>query len=442
MLVSRNDFTKALHGALLQQVGVDATRIFWSDHPLVRDTGAVTPAELAHHVWQEEAFTSVAWTMGVANDLEPFLIERGVCFETFLETTRRFANHGSFVQSRHVLSWLSPILVALFRFGDPYRLLLHAAKLATAKLSPGVVCALVPWRRRGAVEAPTARFGSLWLTYPGLAEGRIPPWDFTTLTGRQIQVSPRMFGLPPFDPMVVLSDARRPESIPWKVPCATTDGRFFVDAVPHGRVMPFSHFLREVGYELERYDRIDPDVVVIDRDYVCPSRGRVVLSAGCAYGAPGYLTRLGWSAKRPRVHNPLAHLLEQGGREYAEIHERLEALQLAYLDAVTTVIPVVFSAADESLHVAGRYVCRGISARILRECLRISRDEARQEFTFRELKRKRELVSHPKNTGLEIRLRRLRAALSAADCGLALAPTGRGRFALVCSSKLRLVEAE
>ena len=53
-----------------------------------------------------------------------------------------------------------------------------------------------------------------------------------------------------------------------------------------------------------------------------------------------------------------------------------------------------------------------------------------------------ELISHPKNTGFETRLNRLRAALTAAASGLAIEPRGRGQFALVTDCRLELVEPE
>src|SRR5687768_8011494 len=49
-LVSRNDYIKALHGALLQKVGIEATRIFWARHPLLRNGVFLTPTELAEHI--------------------------------------------------------------------------------------------------------------------------------------------------------------------------------------------------------------------------------------------------------------------------------------------------------------------------------------------------------------------------------------------------------
>jgi hypothetical protein len=180
-------------------------------------------------------------------------------------------------------------------------------------------------------------------------------------------------------------------------------------------------------------------VVVISRDYTCKRRRRAVLTRGCAYGAPGYLLRLHWQTVRPSLRNflSLAHA-EIEGPELNARAEQLVELRRTYLEAVSGVLCVQYFAADGSVQVGGKHVCRGTAARILLECVRIARDQGRTEFTFRELKRLPELVSHPKNTGLELRLARLRAALDAADCGLRIEPAGRGRFRLMSEARLGL----
>jgi hypothetical protein len=72
--------------------------------------------------------------------------------------------------------------------------------------------------------------------------------------------------------------------------------------------------------------------------------------------------------------------------------------------------------------------------------VRVAQNEGRTSFSYRELKRLPALVSHPKNTGFETRLGRLRAALAAADCGLTIEPERPGRFRLVSKGGLELEE--
>jgi hypothetical protein len=436
-LWARNDFTRAVHTALLIRFGVNETATFWARRPLDLGEGPLGPRALAEHLWQPARQSPVAWNMSVLNDLERFVFARNVTLPDFLDTTNHFANRGSVVQSRYLLAWLGPILVPMFRLGDPHRLLLHGAQLVSNRMSPGVTMKIIPWRGTDLTDRHREN-GSIWTTYPGLGEGAIPAWDFPMQPGLGMMRAPRIFGLPPFESLQSICDAREPEAIPWGSACRREGRRFFIDGEPVGHAMRLSDHLRLSGYDPDQIAAPDVDVVVAERDYVCPQRQRVIVTAGCGYGAPGYLVRLAWERARPGFRN----FLSFAHNEIAEDDSaEIETLHARYLDAVTEVIPVVFFEHEEAIEIRGQRICRGVPARILRECVAIARDEGRMEFTFRELKRRPGLVSHPKNTGFETRLARLRESLDAAAFGVTIRQTGRGRFALVCSGRLTLSDA-
>jgi hypothetical protein len=255
-----------------------------------------------------------------------------------------------------------------------------------------------------------------------------------------MMAAPRIFGLPPFASLVLVSDARAAESVPWNAACRQRGDSFVVDGVTHGKVAAFERFLESAGYDPVEVGAADMPVIVIDRDYRCPRRARVVLQAGCAYGAPGYIARLAWRLARLEARNflQLAHADLDGPADGAQAE--IEDLRRRYLEAVTERIRVVYFPADRSVEIHGRHVCRGVPALLLRECVRVAQNEGRTSFSYRELKRLPALVSHPKNTGFETRLGRLRAALAAADCGLTIEPERPGRFRLVSKGGLELEE--
>jgi hypothetical protein len=432
----RNDYAKALHGALMAGLGFDTAREFWRRRPLERGGNPLSERELASHVWDENARSPVAWLVGLVVALEPFLAEHGVDLPDFAARTRRHANRGSWIRTRHLLGWLSPLLVPMFRFGDPYRLLLHGARLVSSKMSPGVDVRLARWRSDGN-DDPLQKTGSIFTTYPGLAEGHIPAWDYAQQPGLDMVAAPTIFDLPPFASIRPILDARAAETVPWRVRCSRNNDRFLIEGQTFGRVQSLHEFLAGAGYEPCELGVANGRVVAVDRDYVCPDRKRAVLAQGCAYGAPGYLVRLTWSPARPPLRNFLspAHAeLEQEGLVEAE----LEGLQRRYLELVSETLHVAYHPADGSIAINGRHLCRGVQARILYECVAIANREGRLEFSYREFKRLPELVSHPKNTGFETRLKRLRAVLEAAQTGLGIAPRGRGRFALTTTGRLEL----
>jgi hypothetical protein len=275
-------------------MGVEQTRAFWAGHTLSREGAILSERELALHIGNESAKSPLDWAMNVVNCVEPFLLERGVDPMAFAETTRRFANHGSWIQTRHLTKWLAPILAPMLRLGDPHRLILRGARLISTRMSPSVEFRSVRWHRADVAEG-RQRSGSIWMTYPGLMEGRIPAWDFEMFPGLDMVVAPTIFGLPPFDSLVVVCDARAVEGVPWEAACRRSGDRFAIDGVTHGRCIQLGRFLANSGYELDETHAEDVEVVAIDRDYRCPWRKRTVLSEGSAYGAPGYLVRLTWT---------------------------------------------------------------------------------------------------------------------------------------------------
>jgi len=440
-LTIRNDFVRALHATLLRLFGVDVARAFWAEHPLERGGALLGERELAQHLWDESNRSPLPWLFGLVATLERFLLERGLDYPTFSEETRRFANRGSFIRARHLMAWLGPLLVPMFRFGDPHRLVLQGARLVSKRMSDGVDFRMLRWRG-GASEEARRHTGSIWVTYEGLSEGWIPAWDFVQSPGTDMLAAPRIFGLPPFDSIVAVCDARKPESIPWGPSCTLRGDRFLIDGVTFGRVVTLSTFLDAAGYARADLGAPDTAVVSVERDYRCERRKRVVLAAGCAYGAPGYLSRLSWKPVRSKVRNFLRFAHHEIAGEAGPDEAVFEELQQRYLETVSSVIRVVYFPVDGSVAVGGRHVCRGIPARILRECVKVACEEGRFVFGHREFKRLPELISHPKNTGFEMRLKRLQSALETAGVGLYIRAAGRGRFELVAHGRLTLEAAD
>jgi hypothetical protein len=329
----RNDYLKAVHAALLQRIGVEQTRAFWAAHPLARSGRILSERELALHIRDEGAKSPLDWAMSVVNALEPFLLERGIDATSFAETTRRFANHGSWIQSRHLMKWLAPILAPMLRLGDPHRLILRGARLITTRMSPSADFRNARWRSPEPAES--RRAGTIWLSYPGLMEGKIPAWDFLVFPGLDMMVAPTIFGLPPFDSLTVICDARAVEGVPWDASCRRSGDRFAIDGITHGRCVKLGRFLADSGYDIGEIRVEDVEVVAIDRDYRCPWRARTVLSQGSAYGAPGYLARLTWTAgavaRKSLIASAQAELDESIGTTQAT----LDGLQEDYLRAVS-----------------------------------------------------------------------------------------------------------
>jgi hypothetical protein len=181
---------------------------------------------------------------------------------------------------------------------------------------------------------------------------------------------------------------------------------------------------------------------VIEKDWWCERRKRVVLRGDCAYGAPLYIFAFHWRLVRNRSQDFLKHIVEEALKAEADEEEDL-ALRLAqeFLGGQEAPVCCTYAIGEDCIYVDGRPVCRGVPARILRDCIDAYATTGRSHFTYREFKSDRRFISHPKNTGFEVRLNRLRVALEATPCGIRIESTGRGRFALRTRSQVTLVDS-
>jgi hypothetical protein len=433
-----SDFMRAMHRALLLNCGIEATHEFWAARPLVVDGVALGPVEVARHLARDDQRVPLSWACDSMNALEEFLVEREVPFVGFVDSMLLHANRGSFVSSRLMLLAFGPLLAVLFRLTDPHHLFFRMFTLGGGKFFPGllfdevVVENLKPDDRRAIV---LFGFRALW-------EGLVSGWDGDVFGAHLLRQMPMSLGLQPFAQMLPLSDARSAFGIAGHSSRTSVQGdQFLIDGEVFGQLMRFDAYCATRGIQLRDHGQPNSDVVVMTRSYTCPRRRRIVLNAGCAYGAPFYLLEARWRLQADRIHTVFQHFIHEAltGSSSAEA-VRAAMLEVEFGAAHELEIVCTFRADDESVSVGAQHVCQGVPAKILLACLRAHVGDGRTHFAFREFKRDRALISSSKNTGFETRLRRLRDALENANVGIRIESTGRGRFALRHQGRIRLVE--
>lgn len=426
---------RAIHQGLLVRLGITDTYEFWRAHPYELDGVALDPIAIARLLGGEQHRISMRWAARVMNGLEPFLNTRGHTFQDFAELLLPRVNQGSFISAQSILATMVPFLVRLSRLNDPHRVMIRMFTFATARMVPGLVfdevAALPGADVTGSSEAV------LLIGMPALWDGAIDPFDGEIFIADLFCKMPRSLGLLPFEEVSVIADVRPAAQIAHDSELALRDDVVLLDGVPSGVVQPFSTFCQERRLRLQSHGQPDSLVVVMQRDWQCPRRKRTVLRAGCAYGAPVYLLRARWAPQRERIHHVFDHLVSDALKN-DPAHEAHE-LAARFIASYERVIACVFDPDDNAFYVGDRLICRGVPALILRNTVR-GRLAERNEFTFREFKRDREIVPHPKNTGFEVRLARLRNALDEAHCGLRIEAAGRGRFRLISDGRLELQE--
>jgi hypothetical protein len=203
---------------------------------------------------------------------------------------------------------------------------------------------------------------------------------------------------------------------------------FFLDGERIGHRSDFRSFLDAHGLDLSKFDPPDAEVILIDKDVYCPLRKRIVLYAGCVYGAPLYTTRI-CHVKRPmRDKNLLSNLIADAGQEVDLFESELEGKHLAVAARAEPKSVFVYRHADQSLSLNGRHFLKNVPAKILNKILAAYTLKGRREFEYRDFKRDFEISFGRKNSNFEIRFYRLLEKLKQENAGIRIRKRGRGSF--------------
>jgi len=446
-----SDFVQALHRALRSYCGAEAAQRFWTRFP--NATHALTAPIFAEFAPLADgaSSTSLAYVTQVLSGLEDFLCAEGLSTERFVDSLITHGGEDSFIDSRLLLRRLSPFLVSLFRMTDPHRVILSMFHAVGPQFVDGLLFDELAYEETRDVAQRRAivlvGFSALW-------QGHVSACDGQLFGARLLQKAPLRLGLPEFERVQCLADARTLRQVVQGSDVSLQEGSVLIDARRVGRTLSFRQFCADHDLEPPSYGQPERDVIMVERDWVCARDPRAVLRAGCAYGAPVYLFDIQWRPEHDRMDELVQFLVQKAlryGNDEAQPPRaercdgdapQAQGQERAVLNPTSPSLRCVFLNEHTSIYVGGTYVCRGVPALILRNCLRVLSTTGRTQFEFREFKRDREIASHPKNTGFEVRLRRLRDALSATHCGVHIEPAGRGRFTLHCMAPVEFEERQ
>lgn len=267
-------------------------------------------------------------------------------------------------------------------------------------------------------------------------------WDLEAIGGPQVMSLPCVLGMPAMEKFGMLADTRHPEAIVWRPedsPSWSGD-ILWIGGEAYGKMASFLEFARRVEVDLAKFDPPDLAVAEMTRDYFCPIRKRVVLHAGCVYGAPFFVHSVSHRKIRHHKGALMETMIGDLVREEEMPADELLARHQALMASLTGKAEYRWYPEDESLTLNDRHFTKGVPAKILKGLLEDYLKAGKREFEYRDFKRRFEISLGQKNSNFEVRFTRLAEKLDAEPGGLRIEKTGRGRFRLLVTGDLALSE--
>ena len=391
-----------------------------------------------------------AWT-----EREALCLSEGGSPATLPQSLLRWLDGGSFLPPRELLGEIEAHIPRLYGEVDPRLALAESFASLWNRLHPFAPIERMHSRVAGA-------WTDLWLHVPTPVDGST--LDLAWLMLPLFRRYPRAFSLPEFevvqpvfDPRPILSVVEEGSGI------QSMEGGLLMGGMRLGETVNLESCLAESGLPIPPGWKGRGEACLLKADYYSPRRRRVTLQAGCAYGAPGFVFRVGFRQSRPQDWNPLSQIIRA-------VLDSGEAADTAPTSARTIMAPAsgvqpadpskaseatavrepapayavphrfVYHHADDSISCDGRHMTKRVPARILRRLVMDFVRSGRREFEFRAFKRDSEIVTNRKRPNFEVRLRRVVEVIRDFPCGLILHRRRPGLLELEASTPIEYSE--
>jgi hypothetical protein len=421
--------------AMLRKLPLESVREFWQAHPLRIGKDALPERELYQYLWSYECRLPADYYATVRNDFEPFVNGLGLTLGHFEDALRWEMNRTMVIGGALALDWLQPFFRDLFLSDDPMLVGLKSISRFFDLGFPG--CGA--WQLRFDEDGQDREF------FVGFAPDKdfryTLRYDILSYASALYGSFPCLFGLPAPDRMTFHADCRRIQEIlgqDWE----SRDGTLRINGERFGHVVLFSRFCESMGFDFGGDSIPNPAVLVLERDYYCPIRQRIMLLEGCAYGAPCYIASWKYRKDYPRPGNYLESLALEASRGAIGERQEIEGIHRQLLAESAAKLAWVYNRERGQLEANGRRMFIGAQARLLKGIIQAHLNEGAFRFDFRRFKQDPDVSDNPKRSNLEIHLKRISLRLDRARLGLRLCFPERGRFQLhIAAGGMELSEA-
>ncbi len=416
-----NLYLKALYSVMLTEFDLESVREFWKARisDLSAD-GRIKEEELYQRLWQENGTFPLDFVQTTMDCLEQFTVWKSANILGIVDKMCLRVNRGSVIPGKLLLHWLKPALPLLLRAADPRDFLFKAMALVSERYIPGCI-------NRAIRVEKNQGFTTAWVLYiPDKKFSGLYPSDYHLFGAQIICRYPRALGGTPIDESFPIADMRKLKEILWQVDHHLVGDIFFIAGKPFGRKKRLHDHCAFLLPELKKVKVPDSEIIVIEKEYYCPLRQRIVLFPACGYEAPTHIEGFRWK-KAGKIHGRIDSLVDDLIAEELGVLKSVERIHLHLLEQVAFRIIFEYHSEAQAILLNGKTLISGVPAKILRKIL-LANEKGQTTFDFRSFKYDQDIFSNTKNSSFETRWNRLRDKLAEATSLVRLEKTGIGEF--------------
>jgi hypothetical protein len=426
----RYDLLHVLYAGMLLNFSSAEIRSFWNKN-LLPGYSSTDEFLMFTELWQGRKWYPQIYVFSVLNNFEPFLLASGQNIFDFINNPFQKINKGLLISPRDWLAWSKSVLPLFFSKEDIRFLALKLLDHYNSKIARGLRYSIVHHTIENNCFKTT-----MMLSMADLLEQNspLPKFDCELWSAFFLSKLPTAVNLPAYDNYFMLSDYRDVLEI---VPEIEVSGdHLCLNSTRIAQRIPFRTFCLQNKIEINTTRFTDHQVWIMDTDYSCPIRKRIVLHKGCAYNAPVYLFGYIYA---PVSHSPLNFLdtLIDDITQYKDnLWTEIKGIHKRFMENLNPKVTIVYDRKHETIHFNGDYLIKNVPAKIFRKMLCIYIETGRSQFQHSEFVKDESIIENPHNPNFVVRLQRLSKALKLLDKGISIDKTDKGIFSLSTICKI------
>lgn len=433
----RNHYLKFIYCSFLYNFTFESIANFWKKFPLYVNGHLVNEKEKMTIIWDENKSTAYDYHFAVLNEIEDFLYENGIEeVIPFFNKNITELGKGLAFEPKIFLWIIEPCISAFIKCQDIRTEFLKRLHLLNKRSHPGTIQKLIKL-----IFKDDCYEGLIVFSPMKTQNANYPKIDGELFFAITLQLSIVRFGLRPFDRYKMYSETQSVfERVPVEFKPTIKGDTLIINNENHGNVISFSEFLKDKNISLKNIIPLkDTKVVKITRDWYCPVRKRIILHKDCAYGAPVLLYSMIYE-KSKGMKALFSDFFSDIAFGPSEAWKKIEYLHRQFLWYLTEKKVVSYNPKSEYICFNNKYITQGIPAKILKKIIIDYLENGATHFEHREFIKKDELISQPKNTGFETRLKRLANKIDKSNLPFRIVKNEKGAFIFECSCLLEYSE--